>query len=240
MSQVTLLFHGSLRELLESPFSQRPVLYSFKNRPTVKHVFESLGVPHTEVGEVRANGRPVATSYILKDGDLIEIDPQPEPAPAPEPDPRFLLDNHLGKLASYLRMLGFDAAYRNDYDDAYLADQCAREGRILLSRDRRLLMRKIVTRGCCIRSLEPRTQVKQVMLRFNLYGQVQPFLRCIRCNGLLEQVGKDRVLSQLEPLTRRYFDEFRRCQDCEKVYWRGSHYERMRGMIQEMRRSTGV
>jgi uncharacterized protein with PIN domain len=131
-------------------------------------------------------------------------------------------------------MLGFDCLYQNDYQDEELARLAVEENRTLLTRDRRLLMRKTITLGYCVRDLDPQQQVRAVMRRFNLYTLIQPFRRCINCNGLLLPVSKEAVLDRLEPLTKQYIDEFRICPDCGQVYWKGSHFERMQRLIQEL------
>ena len=131
-------------------------------------------------------------------------------------------------------MLGFDCLYQNDYDDLQMADTTHRDGRILLTRDRRLLMRKIVLHGYCPRSLDPLEQLVEVIRRFELTARLQPFHRCLRCNHPLEPVGKDVILDRLEPLTKQYFDEFHLCPACGQIYWKGSHYERMQRLIEQI------
>jgi uncharacterized protein with PIN domain len=235
MNRARFLFYGELNDFLPPVRRGTPVEQGFNSHPTVKHLIESLGVPHPEVDRILANGLPAGFDYRVQDGDWMDVYPAPEdgsPPVAPMPEPRFVLDNHLGRLAAYLRMLGFDALYRNDYEDDELAETAEREDRILLTRDRRLLMRKAVRYGYCLRSLDPKRQVEEVLRRFRLLNQIHPFRRCLRCNGLLEPVAKAAVLDQLEPLTRRYFDKFHRCASCSRVYWRGSHYQRMRKLVE--------
>ena len=147
----------------------------------------------------------------------------------------FLLDNHLGKLASHLRMLGFDALYRNDFQDEELADIAESTGRVLLTRDRGLLMRKQVSAGYCLRSLDPQQQTWAVIQRYDLVDKIRPFRRCMRCNGELEDVAKTEVLDQLMPLTRQFYEDFRRCTICGQVYWKGSHYQKMMQYIAGLR-----
>ena len=151
----------------------------------------------------------------------------------PEP-PRFVLDGHLGRLARYLRMLGFDAAYRNDADDAELARCSAAEERILLTRDRGLLRRSVVRLGYLLRNDDPRAQLAEVERRYGLAERANPFTRCIRCNGLIEPAERAAVADRLQPKTLRYYDTFGRCRSCGTVYWPGSHYERMRRVIDEL------
>lgn len=232
MKKATFRFYDELDELLPAEVRGETIDCDFNGSQSVKHLIESMGVPHTEIGKLLVNGRPVDTSYQVQDGDRVEV--QPARWEAGEGELAFILDNHLGKLAGYLRMLGFDALYRNDYEDSELAEAAEREGRILLTRDRRLLMRKQVQAGYCVRKHDPREQLQDVLKRFGLRPQVRPFQRCIRCNTLLEKTRKEQVLERLEPLTKQYYDTFSVCPGCGQVYWPGSHYERMQGMIQKI------
>jgi hypothetical protein len=222
-------FFGRLNDFLPRDRREQLVRVEFRERQSIKHLTESLGVPHPEVGVVQANGREATLSTITQDGDRVDVHPIPDGCPI---EPRFVLDNHLGRLAAYLRMLGFDCLYRNNYDDDELTETLQHEERILLSRDRRLLMRKVVTHGYCLRSLDPVQQLSEVIARFDLSQQIVPFHRCLRCNHPLEPVEKASVLDRLEPLTRLYFDEFQICPACRQIYWKGSHYERMRRLIE--------
>ncbi|MEM4724977.1 MAG: Mut7-C RNAse domain-containing protein, partial [Candidatus Hadarchaeum sp.] len=148
--------------------------------------------------------------------------------------PSFVLDTHLGRLASYLRMLGFDTLYRNDYSDDELARISHDEKRILLTRDVGLLKRSVVTYGYFVRNTDPRKHLVEVMERFKLGKLVQPFRYCLKCNGLLIPVQKESVLDRLLPDTARYYDEFHLCQGCGQVYWKGSHYRRMQDFIAQV------
>ncbi len=159
--------------------------------------------------------------------------PGPLTPPVPRPA-RFILDTHLGRLAAYLRMLGFDCAYGNHADDEELAERAAVEGRVLLTRDRGLLRRSAVRLGCLLRSDDPQHQLEEVVARFDLRSQAAPFTRCIRCNGRIEPVDRGVVADRLQPKTLRYFDTFGRCESCAAVYWQGSHYERMRRIVERV------
>jgi uncharacterized protein with PIN domain len=225
-------FKGDLNFFLPLEHRQSPTLsLSFRGRQSLKHLIESLGVPHTEVGQALVDGQPVNLAHITQDGEQVEVWPATPGCPI---EPRFLLDSHLGKLTAHLRMLGFDCQYRNDYEDAELVELAEKQNRILLTRDRRLLMRKVVRYGYCPRSLEPDQQLVEVVRRFDLRDKLQPFHRCLRCNAPLESVSKEAVLERLEPLTKKYFDEFAICRDCDQVYWKGSHYERMQRLIRRV------
>lgn len=238
MSTAHFLFYGRLRHFLPRDQRDQNIPVRFRGRQSIKHLVESLGVPHPEIGPVEVNGREGALSAITQDGDRVAVHPIPDGCPV---EPRFLLDNHLGRLAAYLRILGFDCLYQTDYDDAEMADILQRDERILLSRDRRLLMRRVVTYGYCLRSLDSLGQLSEVVQRFGLARSLTPFHRCVRCNQPLEPVSKEAILDRLEPLTRQYFDEFHICPACKQIYWKGSHYEHMteviRRVISEQRES---
>lgn len=212
---------------------------------SVKNLVESLGVPHPEIAALLVNDAPVDFSYQVRPGDRIEVfptsvalTPAPPPLRPPPPGFRFVLDTHLGRLAAYLRMLGFDTLYRNDYDDPELARLAADEGRILLTRDVGLLKRGIVTYGYFVRETAPTRQLAEVAGRFALHGAIASFQRCIRCNGLMRLVPKAAIDHLLEPKTRQFFDVFHQCQECRQIYWRGSHYERMRQVIDQVMRDA--
>lgn len=241
MAKAVFRFSAELNDFL--PPSQRHVSFThvFKERASIKDMIEALGIPHTEVDCILVNGKGVGFSYIVQDGDRIEVHPistslalKPLVSVRPQLPSifRFVLDVHLGKLASSLRLLGFDTLYRNDYADEELAQISASQQRMLLTRDKGLLMRSLVTYGYYVRATNPEQQVVEVLRRFNLFKQVLPFQRCIRCNGLLKSVAKESILDQLPEKTRLEIDEFHRCCDCRQIYWRGSHYERMQQFIE--------
>ena len=231
MSTAHFVFLGRLNDFLPRDQCEQRIRVEFRGRQSIKHLAESLGVPHPEIGQVWVNRQEAALDAITQDGDQVDIHPIPDSCPV---EPRFVLDNHLGRLAAYLRMLGFDCLYQNDYTDDALAEALTEEERILLTRDRRLLMRKVVKHGYCPRSLDSLEQLAEVIRRFDLTRQIVPFHRCLRCNHPLEQVSKEAVLNQLEPLTKRYYEEFQICPSCQQIYWKGSHYERMQTLIEEL------
>lgn len=241
MHQATFRFYAELNDFLAPARRQETFLYTFTGQPAVKDAIEALGAPHTEVDLILVNGASVDFSYRLQDGDCVSVYPVFESIdiapllrvrPKPLREPRFVLDTHLGRLAAYLRMLGFDAVYRNDSGDETLARISSRDNRILLTRDRGLLKRGQVTHGYCVRETAPRSQLKEILRRFDLISSIRPFRRCMRCNGLLHLVPKEVILEQLPSKTQEHFDVFKRCADCGRVYWRGSHFERMQRFIE--------
>lgn len=240
MAQATFRFYAELNDFLPPSRRQVSFAHHFNGRVSVKDMIESLGAPHTEVDLILVNGESVDFHYLVQDGDRISVYPVFESfditpllrvRSRPLRQPRFVLDVHLGRLAAYLRLLGFDALYSSDCDDATLAALSRDEHRTLLTRDRGLLKRRQVTHGYCVRTTNPREQVREVLRRFDLFRSVAPFSRCIRCNGALEPVAKQVVEDRLPPHVRQQYDEFRICKACGQVYWRGSHYDRLRALI---------
>jgi uncharacterized protein with PIN domain/sulfur carrier protein ThiS len=235
-------FYEELNDFL--PPSRRKVEFEqrFERRASVKDMIEALGVPHPEIELILVNGEPVDFSYIVSDGDRISVYPMFEAldiAPlvrlreAPMRDPRFVVDCNLGRLARYLRLLGFDCLYDNGFTDDAIAAISQAQRRIVLTRDRRLLHRKAISHGLFVRAEQPREQVREVLRRLDLHALSRPFSRCARCNGLLAPVEKDAIAGRLQPKTRRYYDDFLQCRDCGQLYWRGSHHERSRRLIDE-------
>lgn len=233
MGQIQLIFHGKLNFFLPPKRRNCAIEYSFTGKVALKHVLESIGVPHPEVGEARRGGnQAVDLAYHVQDQDIIDVYPyDPHVNHLTPENIRFILDNNLGKLNDYLRLLGFDTLYDPEWEDKTIAEQAEVQQRILLTRDRGLLKRKIIRIGYCVRSDKPRDQVGEVIEHFGLEKHVKPFRRCVRCNGLLRSVAKEQILEQLQPLTRLYYDEFMRCEDCGQIYWKGSHYDHMQEFI---------
>lgn len=231
--KATFTFINELNDFLPHDHKNTSFTLEFEPHQSLKHLIESLGVPHTEFGKVLVNGQKMDPSNRLREGDQLTVYPADTTL---EGEPYFVLDNHLGQLATYLRMLGFDSLYQNDYQDDELTQVTNQEGRILLTRDRRLLMRKAITQGYCLHQTDPHQQVAEVLHRFKLFGQVRPFQRCLRCNHPLQVVSKQDIIDRLEPLTKLYFDEFHICPACDQIYWKGSHYGHMLKMIAEIER----
>lgn len=240
LSKVALFrFYGDLNDFLPAPHRQSKLPYRFWGQPAVKDAIEAIGVPHPEVFYVQNGGTPIGLDHTLTDGDRISVYPQMRnvhPAagwlrPLPPTPPRFVLDAHLGKLARYLRMLGLDTSYQNDAKDPVLARIAHEERRILLTRDLGLLKRSRVIHGAFVRATDPKAQLHEIFQRYALDAHLDPLTRCLRCNGPIEPVAKNAVRDELPPKTRQHFDTFYRCASCDHVYWKGSHYERMRQFI---------
>ena len=232
MGQITLTIHGKLNDFLPNHNTEHSVQVPFNQKTALKHIVEVIGIPHPEVGLVQVDGHEVELNYPVQDGDIIHIYPRVVVKQQYSGDgPKFVLDNHLGKLTDYLRLLGFDAVYAKDWPDGDIAQYAHEQGYILLTRDRGLLKRKIVADGYCIRADDPEQQLAEVVAQYQLYSYITPFQRCPRCNGKLAPVKKEDIIEQLQPLTRKYYDEFTRCTSCGQIYWKGSHFQHMQSML---------
>ncbi|MDJ0952749.1 MAG: Mut7-C RNAse domain-containing protein [Acidimicrobiia bacterium] len=235
-----LRFYGELAELVTS--GEPSVTVVVDDAPSVKDRIEACGVPHTEVDLIVVNGSSVAFDYQLLPGDRVGVYPVFRSLPVqaklrPEPPlGRFVVDVNLGRLAKHLRLLGFDALSDGSLPDRDLAEVSATQDRILLTKDRNLLKRSIVVHGYLVREVLPKDQLAEVVRRFDLAPSIQPFTRCIECNGRVGAVAKAEIDHLLEPLTRQHYDDFGRCGDCGRVFWRGSHYDHLAGFVAELRR----
>jgi uncharacterized protein with PIN domain len=236
-------FYGNLNDFFSFAQRGRWIDFAIDGTVAVKNPIESLGVPHPEVESILVNGVSVGFEHHLAHGEHIRVLPLVHALPIPETiplrpplrrPPRFVVDTHLGRLAAYLRMLGFDTIYRNDFDDPDLARIAQDEDRVLLTRDRGLLKRKNVTYGFCVRQAIPRAQLVDAVRRFRLELDAQPWRRCVHCNGLLLPVAKEDILDDLEPKTKLYYHKFERCESCGQIYWKGSHHERMHAFLDEV------
>lgn len=246
MNTATFRFYAELNDFLPKEKRQTSFLYTFNSDQSVKHLIESAGVPHPEVELIVVNGEPVGFGYIVEDGDEVSVYPMMSTLSVPEngrlrpptPSPaRFVLDIHLGQLARYLRLLGFDTVYPDaNHDDADLAQIAHDEDRIMLTRDRGLLKRSIVTHGHIIRTKNSEEQLKAVLYRYKLFDEIQETSRCLRCNGLLQSVAKAEIVDKLEPKTKLYYDEFQMCTACSQIYWQGSHYPKLREFVETIKR----
>ncbi|MFC1849685.1 Mut7-C RNAse domain-containing protein [candidate division CSSED10-310 bacterium] len=238
--QADFRFYEELNDFLIPDKRKKSFQHLFKGNPAIKDVIESLGVPHTEVDLVLVNGQSVSFAYTLKAGDRISVFPTFESLDIssvtklraePLREPKFILDVHLGKCARYLRLLGFDSLYENNYTDPEIVRIALDQKRIILTRDLGLLKIKNVTHGYWVRSKTPAEQVPEILQRFDLYAMMKPFQRCTTCNGLIVKTPKEAVLAVLKPNTKKHFKNFSRCLGCGKVYWKGSHYHQMKRFV---------
>jgi uncharacterized protein len=236
---VRLRFRGDLDLFLRSKTRTRTVECNLSEKTSVKDIIESCGVPHPEVDAILVNGQSVGFDHTVANDADIEVSPVGNSGTMSTEKhlqiselTTFVADGHLGKLARNLRLLGFDVAYDQKANDRQLLDLMAHENRALLTRDRRLLMHAIVQHGYCPRSQNAEEQTIEVVRRFKLLDLIAPFTRCLRCNACLQHAAKADVIEELEPLTKIYYEQFRRCPGCSQIYWSGSHFEKLERRIE--------
>jgi uncharacterized protein len=244
MHKIYLRFYEELNDFLPEEKRKKRFAHQFIDRTSVKDLIESLGVPHTEVDLILVNRKSVNFKYLINDGDDISVYPVFESfditevqhlRPKPLRKQKFVADVHLGSLVRYLRMMGFDVLYKNNFDDDEIVKLSLKERRAILTKDRGILKRNEVTHGYWVRATKAETQAKEVLERFDLQKEIKEFTRCIECNQLLRPVKKELIISQLPPKVAQSRNKFMRCPSCKKIYWKGSHYQRMFSFIKRMR-----
>lgn len=243
MSEARVRFYAELNDHLPREERYETVTVPFCPPLSMADLIVLRGVPTDEVDLVLRNGDPVRFTAPVEDGDRIAVYPVFESfdisgagpvAGVPLRNPRFVCDVHLGKLASFLRMVGFDTLYRGDYQDDELIRISLDQRRALLSRDRRLLAQPGLVRKHAVASETPLDQLREVIHRFDLVDAARPFSRCLRCNTVLASVPRAQVLARLPERVRDAYDEFFHCGGCDRVYWRGSHFKRMAAVVSDL------
>lgn len=241
MVTATFRFHAELNEFL--PWTRREREFSCACAPdaTLKHVIEALGVPHTEVRQLLVNGRIAHLTQRTREGDRIDVHPAstatgsaapPQLAAGSATPPRFIADAHLGGLARLMRLAGFDTRYENALGDVEIVAIARSEGRCVLSRDVGLLKRRELQAGCYVHALKPLAQLQEIVRRLGLAGHARPFSLCLACNAPLKNVAKADVVERLPQPVRERHERFTRCDACGRVYWEGSHWNRMQHLLQ--------
>ena len=236
----TFRYYEELNDFLKKQYRKQSFTYTFKGVTTVKDAIESMGVPHTEVDMITVNGNPVGFNYRIMEDDAVAVYPVYESLDISEiqllrervlREPKFVLDVHLGKLTRYLRLAGFDCLYDKSFDDDEIIALSLAQKRTILTRDKGILKNGKVTHGMFVWSVIPKKQFIEVISRLQLENFIHPFTRCTECNEGIQQVEKEKVVDQLQPLTRKFYSVFYQCTGCKKIYWEGSHFSRMRQFI---------
>jgi len=244
MHKVYLRFYEELKDFLPEEKRKKRFVHNYIDRTTVKDLIESLGVPHTEVDLILVNGNSVGFDYLINDGDDISVYPVFESLdisdfqhlrPKPLREPKFVADVHLGKLTRYLRVIGFDVLYKNDYKDDEIVQISLKERRAILTKDGKILKRNEVTHGYFIRTKDVEEQVIEVIKRFNLQTAIKEFTRCLECNTELIKIAKEKIDGNLPPKVNESHEEFYKCPGCGKIYWKGTHHQKMLSFVQRMK-----
>jgi hypothetical protein len=226
-------FHDCLNDFLLRKQKGQRFTVDLTMTASVKDTIEAIGVPHVEIGSLTINGlkKPLAT--LLQPFDDVSVYPFPNRFPAATPL-AFVLDVHLGKLARLLRLLGIDAYYENNLGDKEIVTIAVNENRAVLTRDIGLLKLKVLQFGYWLRSQQADEQLLEVVGWFGLCHHIRPFHRCLACNHHLQPATKETVLHLLPPNTASYFSEFFQCTGCQRVYWKGSHFEKMQRWVERI------
>jgi uncharacterized protein with PIN domain len=240
---ITIRCYAELNDFLLQKHRQKQFVYPLKTPVTLGETIESLGIPLSEVDLVLVNNEPAALNQILHEHDSVSLFPTFETLDISElkgentpplRTTRFILDAHLGKLAKYLRMLGFDTLYRNDFGDDEIIDISLKEKRIILTRDKLLLQSRRVTHGYYVRATEKHEQLREVVQKFDLYKQFRSFTRCMTCNAVLVPKTGEEVRNLVQEDILQLYSEFYFCPNCVKVFWKGSHFKRMESYIRDL------
>ena len=240
MITIYLRFYEELNDFLSKNQRKVEFVKELLLPTTVKDLIESCGVPHTEVDLILVNGQSVDFGHKVNDGDKtsiypmfesIDVSPVTHLQDRPLRNLKYFVDAPLGKLARLMRLIGLDVHYDRKITGLEFLETALKKKRILLTRNRQLLMPNKVTHGYCIHSNDPYQQIKEVVRRFDLTQQLRPFTRCSICNNKLKKVAKKEIINLLEPLTKKYYDNFKHCPGCGKIYWRGSHFNALQKFV---------
>lgn len=243
MVTATFRFYEELNDFLAPGRRKREFDCPCARAATTKHMIEALGVPHTEVELVLVNGESVGFDRVLQEGDRVAVYPKCESLDItsllrvrdhPLRVTRFVADVHLGGLARLLRMAGFDTRYDTQFSDEEIAAMSAHEDRIVLTRDRGLLMRREITHGCYVRALKPSSQLREIVDRLDLIGSMHPCTLCLHCNAPLDGIDKSRLKALVPADLLARYDSFATCKVCRRVFWEGVHWQRMRALLEDV------
>ena len=235
-------FYEELNDFLAPKRRGREFGWPCARAATTKHMIEALGVSHTEVELVLVNGESVGFGSLLCIGDRVaypkfeafSITPLLRVGGHALREPRFVADAHLGGLARLLRMMGFDTLYDNHFRDEEIERIAGMQERIVLTRDRELLKRRGITHGCYVHALGSGPQLREIIDRLDLARTSRPFTLCLNCNTPLRAIDKALVASTLPPNVRERYERFSVCDVCQRVFWEGSHWQRMRAMVDDL------
>jgi uncharacterized protein with PIN domain len=245
--EIEVRFYAELNDFLPPHRRQRAFKYRFQGTPSIKDTVEAIGVPHTEVDVILVDGKSVDFCHVLRGGERVavypvferyDVSPLTRLRPAPLRVTRFVADVHIGTLARHLRLLGFDTIWERNLDDEEIVDIALDEQRIILTRDKGILKNGRVTHGYWVRNTDPIEQLDEVVRAIDLAGAIDPYTRCMECNGALRTVERSTVVDSVPLQVFLVFRDFRQCQRCHRVYWKGSHFRKLDKIVERVRNTA--
>jgi len=151
---------------------------------------------------------------------------------------KFIADNNVGKLAKWLRIMGYDSLFFNQKDDGRMIGIALREGRTILTRDSQIMARRLVTSGrlkaLLIKKDDPKEQLAEVVEKLNLDYHRKPFSVCLECNQPLVPRSREEVRDLVPPYVFKTREQYMQCPACQRVYWQGTHWQRMSRELEEL------
>jgi len=241
-TKVQFRAYAELNDFLRLDRRQIAFDYFYHGPVTIKEAIENQGIPHSSVELVLVNGEPVDFNFHLSENNFISLYPVFELLDISTltkirtgtlRNIRFIVDAHLGKLAKNLRIMGFDTLYRNNYADNQIRLIGRLQERIILTKDKGLLMAKNVARGYYVRSVKAKEQTTEVVRKFDLYSKTDSLSRCLICNHKLVEISAAAIPGEILLNLAKGFDFFYKCRHCHKFFWKGLHYKNMAESIQQ-------
>jgi uncharacterized protein len=238
--KVSIRIYEELNSYLPPDKQKRDSILTITADISVKQLIEKLRIPISQIDLILVNGKSVGAEYQVNDGDRLSIYPVFETFnissvsnlhESPLRRLQFICDVHLGRLTKYMRMLGLDVLYKNDFSQDQQVQLCIKEDRIILTRNKRILKNRLITRGYLVKSGDPRLQVEEIITYFDLKGYLTPLSRCLRCNLTVQPVEKESIQPHVPGAVFKMYDKFMRCDNCDRIYWMGSHYSSMMDWI---------
>lgn len=243
MPKLTLRFYEELNDFLPKHRRKTDFEIQFKGKRSIKDLIESLGVPHTEVDLILVDGKSVGFNYIPQDNDRVSVYPVFELLnitgvthlrKIPLRRSKFIADINLGDIVKYMRALGFDLYYDSSLSNRDIIEISKKENRIILTKNRKLLKFKDVSHGLFIRPGTTKEQIRRIINYLDIKDDIRPFSRCLQCNTLLRVVQKEKISNRIPPMTKASCDEYTHCPSCDKIYWKGTHFINMMGVLKQI------
>ena len=237
---VEIVLHGSLTDFISAKDKEKTsLIINFKLSPSAKDVIEAQGIPHTAIYKLQVNGSKKSLDYHIRAGDTLKVFPFEMADPGDyvtvySSPSAFIANGHVAKLGRDLRLLGLDTLIETNSGDQRIINLSNKERRMILTRDLNLLKNGSARFGYWVRSTDPEMQLKEVLHRFDLRKQMKPFTRCTTCNGLLKEVSLEKIADKVPPKVKEWCSKYKQCNRCGKIYWKGSHYEKLKEKVEQV------